>query len=320
MTTEARDSYGVRINGVHPRGILPENVVDIGRFDVQLGSGADVGGAILCRDLSIDGEPFEVQGSIMATGSVVVRGREGGGLVAGPSAARGVFHVDCPARSAHRTKLLGDVSADRVRLNGAAVYGSVLGREVELQNCIIFGSVYAAETLTISDTICSTFIGKHIALRGSVILLLDSAIAYDEVSLEGRLYMAFLQPWFEGTDVDTGLIALGRSDRKLLDLERDGQDIEHMTILSCDDRVVDLLPFEDLVRANSSQLEARIERILDSAGNERRERCGALEAELEQLFEARIWDDAPATETSAEQEADARNDTDWTVHAAPRHD
>lgn len=301
MNPETRDSYGVRIDGIHRRGILPEKVVDVGRFDVHVASGAVIEGAILCRDLNIDGDPFEVHGSIMATGSVVIHCGANSGLIGGPSVAGGVFHVDCANRSGRRVTFLGDVSADRVRLVGAIVLGSVLGREVELYDCLVLGSVYAAENLTIADTLCATFIAQNCTSRNSVILLLDSAIVYDEFSVEGRVFMAFLYPWFGQGSSTAGLIPLSRADRKFLDVEREDQDTEHLTILGCDDRVVDLLPFQDIVGRNSTELEKRIEEILASMPSERCRLCEALEAQLDQLFEARIWSYGPA-ECPAEQE------------------
>ena len=78
--------------------------------------------------------------------------------------------------------LCSDVNAKRVTLRNAYVGGSVYGDEVQLDNCVVIGGVFASKKLEINHSIVGTFNSQQVTLEGMNYLLYPSAFSVEPIN------------------------------------------------------------------------------------------------------------------------------------------
>ena len=255
MPTTEKDSYGSNIKGTLRRSILPEKVLDVGRFDVTMEAESTVMGSIMCRNLELKDTPFQIDGSVMALGSVKAKIGEDDGSVLGPLVAANSILTD-REKTSGTFRVVGDVSSMRVNLDGAFIYGNIFGSNVTLKNCVVLGSIHASQRLEMSRVVCFTFVASQVKIREEVYLLNYAATAVEELNLEGELYVITNIPWREGASGrPLENLRLTEHDIKDLQAEKEQGQVENVHIASLFDRIVDLSSCQEQLATNISWVE-----------------------------------------------------------------
>ena len=83
-----------------------------------------------------------------------------------------------------------DVNAKSVALHNAFVAGSIYADEVQLDNCVVIGGVFATQEIEMSNSIVGTFNTPSIRISGINYLLLPSAFSIEKMvaAADSKLY------------------------------------------------------------------------------------------------------------------------------------
>ena len=168
-------------------GILPERIAELSRSVIVSGETV-VEGPVYAQQLTVEAAPFEVKGAVFTQKELYVNsGVEG----------KVLFHKAVGSASSvvsRSTKceptFCSDINAKSVVLTNAFVTGSVYGDDVELQDCVVIGGVFATQSLVIKNCIIGTFMSPFVEMDGDVQLLLPSVFSVEKVvhSANARLF------------------------------------------------------------------------------------------------------------------------------------
>ena len=177
--------------------ILPQKIAELPR-NVILDGNTVVEGAIYGHRIEIRKGEVEICGAVFAQNEVYVAGDVTGSVVFRKSVG----------------------SAKSVALRNAYVAGSIYADEIDLENCVVIGGVFATSDASINNCIVGTFNTPQVTLQGTVQLLLPSAFTIDTPSTtpDTRLYnlsLADLGALYRGVHEDT------QSGRIPMNLETD---------------------------------------------------------------------------------------------------
>ncbi|MEX0321481.1 MAG: hypothetical protein AB3N63_04940 [Puniceicoccaceae bacterium] len=233
------DGYGATIRGDYARGFLPENIKDLGRFSVSMESGSRIRGGVLCSDLNCKEGPFQIDGAIYASGSIdMVNGREAS-LIGGPvSAGRSILTRMAPYCESP-VRIVGDVGAKRISLEGAVVFGNVSGEDVYLKNSIVFGFAHSASKLRLEDSAAFTFLGNEVEIHGKTGVMHALAAAKRKIEKAGDLYLLSLKSNKDSANEIVPIPCHGNDLRRQIVHKEDGTNQE-LQVFTFFDRIINL--------------------------------------------------------------------------------
>lgn len=278
MNSASRDSYGITVKGTHARSILPEKVVDVGRFDIRIDAEGVIEGGALCTNVEGTGTPFRIDGSLLALGSVrFAAGSSGVGVIHGPTMVNESLLMESKDRTGVTYRIVGDLSAQKVNLKNTVVYGNVMGNNVTLTNCLVFGVVNAENHLKMQDSMAFTFSAGNAELCGKICLLNCSASVTEKLSIAGEILSLAFSLW-DQQDVTRGkMVKLGPEDIKTVKCEKMDGRKETKHIFSCYDRIVDVAKLGTLAAQNINWVEERLIKIVE-------DRTGGVAQDVERVF------------------------------------
>ena len=242
-----KDLYGVTVEGHYVRSLLPEKINDIGRCDVTINPGSIVEGGVFCRDMTVRDGPVDVRGPVLCLGSFEMQGQNPSGTIRGPLAVAKSLLVRTPFAGQCSLRVIGDLSCARVAVDGAFVYGNVIGNSVHLKNSVVLGFVYAQSSLVLENCVAFTFLGNEVRIDGNVFIFNGAAAGIESLSLNGQLHVNAFQRIAQPGD---GLVPIGTADIEQLSGTRPDGSQATFQMASCFDRVVDVKAAQDRMREN----------------------------------------------------------------------
>lgn len=159
--------------------IVPTVQAELSR-PVRIRDGARVQGSIYGETVELSPES-DVDGSIMASESVEIDGGHVHGEVGTPGKV-----------VASDARIDGTVTGKRVTLENCVVRGNVVGTEVILDGCVVLGLATADRSLTLEDSLCYTFRGQGETQVADATVVLPQAIADGALTLETPVRVAGL--------------------------------------------------------------------------------------------------------------------------------
>jgi hypothetical protein len=199
--------------------ILPRGARELAR-DLTLQGNVVVEGAVYARNLEIEDGPVDLMGATYVHEEIHLR-TEAKGIIRFRKAVGTSGRVVCLAPIA-RVWFGADLNAKVVRLKNAFVSASIFGEEVELDNCVVIGGIFATRSLSLNGCIAGTFNSPSVRASRINYLLYPSAFSVEPIALLPEtvfynLTLADLGSLYRGTDQkpNTGKI--------VLDMEVDAQ-------------------------------------------------------------------------------------------------
>lgn len=167
-------------------GILPNKISELTRI-VTISGESIVEGPIYASSLVIEAAPFEVKGAVFTQKELYVNSNVRGEVkfckAVGSASSIVTRAQDC------LTTFCSDVNAKSVILHNTMVCGSIYGDEVELENCVIIGGVFATQSLVIKNCIVGTFISPYIEMDGKIHLLLPSIFSIEKIKYTSTTHL-----------------------------------------------------------------------------------------------------------------------------------
>ena len=155
-----------------------------------------------------------------------------------------------------RTRFSSDVKAKILNLSNTIVYGNVFCDEIELEDSIILGGVYAAKNLKVKDSIVGTFQTARLAMKGNLAILFPFSITEGDAKIEGRLYNLLAPPFKEKR---TGIFEMDEKDVFTLSLEDSESKRSTVRIISPSFRIFDLTEYQNIIRENLERIHEILE-------------------------------------------------------------
>lgn len=192
--------------------ILPKVISELDRSVVIQGN-CIIEGALFAHTLEIENGPFEIQGAVFAQLEVHVNQQAKGSILF--KKAVGSADTIVSLAPGARTVFLSDINAKQVKLRNSYVSGSIFADDVELEDCVVIGGVFASRSLEITNCILGTFNSPVVRVAKLLNLLLPSAFSVEKIiTLPGtsinNLSLADLGALFKGTEqsVNSGKIIM----------------------------------------------------------------------------------------------------------------
>lgn len=167
--------------------ILPEKIAELNRNIIFQGNNV-VEGPIFGHRIEVRKGDLEVQGAAFAQHEFYVSADAEGKVQFKKSVGSANSIVSRAAKC--ELSFAADVNAKSVTLHNAFVAGSIYADEVQLDNCVVIGGVFATQEIEISNSIVGTFNSPVVRLAGINHLLLPSAFSIEKISAaaETKLY------------------------------------------------------------------------------------------------------------------------------------
>lgn len=167
--------------------ILPEKIAELNRNIIFQGNNV-VEGPIFGHRIEVRKGDLEVQGAAFAQHEFYVSADAEGKVQFKKSVGSANSIVSRAAKC--ELSFAADVNAKSVTLHNAFVAGSIYADEVQLDNCVVIGGVFATQEIEISNSIVGTFNSPVVRLAGINYLLLPSAFSIEKITAaaETKLY------------------------------------------------------------------------------------------------------------------------------------
>lgn len=167
--------------------ILPEKIAELNRNIIFQGNNV-VEGPIFGHRIEVRKGDLEVQGAAFAQHEFYISADAEGKV----QFKKSVGSANSIVSRATKCELsfAADVNAKSVILHNAFVAGSIYADEVQLDNCVVIGGVFATQEIEISNSIVGTFNSPVVRLAGINYLLLPSAFSIEKITAaaETKLY------------------------------------------------------------------------------------------------------------------------------------
>lgn len=167
-------------NNVVKGGILPNKFTELSRT-VTVAGETIVEGPLYASRLTIENGPLSITGATFVQQELYVNS-DAKGSATFCKAAGAVISVVSRAKEC-KTTFKSDINSKKIALYNTFVCGSIYGDEVELENCVVIGGVFATQSLIAKNCIIGTFVAPFVELEGDIHLLLPSVF-----SVEGMNY------------------------------------------------------------------------------------------------------------------------------------
>ncbi|MBP5771464.1 MAG: hypothetical protein J6W75_08910 [Bacteroidaceae bacterium] len=160
-------------------GILPNKIAELSRTVNVVGETV-VEGPLYASRITIEAAPFEVTGAVFSQHELYINSDVEGNVVFRKAVGSASSVVSRALKC--QTTFCSDINAKSVMLCNAFVSGSIYADEVNLENCVVIGGVFATQSLSVKDCIVGTFISPFVELDGNVNLLLPSVFSVERVN------------------------------------------------------------------------------------------------------------------------------------------
>ena len=182
--------------------ILPKVVAELDRSVVVQGN-CIIDGALFAHTLEIENGPFEIQGAVFTQLEVHIDQQTKGSILF--KKAVGSADAIVALAPGAKTVFLSDINAKQVKLRNSYVGGSIFADDVELEDCVVIGGVFASRSIEITNCVLGTFNSPVVRVAKLLHLLLPSAFTVEKIiTLPGtticNLTLADLGALFKGTE------------------------------------------------------------------------------------------------------------------------
>lgn len=167
--------------------ILPEKIAELNRNIIFQGNNI-VEGPIFGNRIEVRKSDLEVQGAAFAQTELYVSSDVEGKVLFKKSVGSANSIVSRAARC--ELSFASDINAKSVTLHNTFVAGSIYADEVQLDNCVVIGGVFATQEIEMSNSIVGTFNTPVIRIAGINHLLLPSAFSIERITAaaDAKLY------------------------------------------------------------------------------------------------------------------------------------
>ncbi|MDE7414524.1 MAG: hypothetical protein K2N05_12165 [Muribaculaceae bacterium] len=208
--------------------ILPQKISELTR-NVIFDGNTEVEGAVFGNTIQFRGGDVVVKGAVFAQKEFYISSDVKGEIML-MKAVGSAGSVTARAAGC-RPMFCSDINGKSVSLHNAYVAGSIYADEINLENCVVIGGVFATQEAVISNSIVGTFNTPRVTLEGTVQLLLPSAFTIEPpITAPGtrlfNLSLADLGSMFKGNKQDeySGRIPMNlQTDEVKSNLVEDGQ-------------------------------------------------------------------------------------------------
>lgn len=159
-------------------GILPNKIAELKRT-VNVAGETMVEGPIYADKLTIEAGPFEVTGATFVQHELYIN-NDVNSVVTFRKAVGSSSSIVSRANNC-KTTFCSDVNSKKVVLYNTFITGSVYGDEIELENCVVIGGVFATQSLELKNSIVGTFVSPYAKLAGNISLLLPSVFSIEGI-------------------------------------------------------------------------------------------------------------------------------------------
>lgn len=159
--------------------ILPEKIAELNRNIIFQGNNV-VEGPIFGHRIEVRKGDLEVQGAAFAQHEFYISADAEGKVQFKKSVGSANSIVSRAAKC--ELSFASDVNAKSVVLHNSFVAGSIYADEVQLDNCVVIGGVFATQEVEISNSIVGTFNSPVVRLAGINHLLLPSAFSIEKIT------------------------------------------------------------------------------------------------------------------------------------------
>ena len=166
-------------NHIVKGGILPNKIAELSRTVNVVGETV-VEGPLYASKLTIEAAPFEVKGAVFTQKEIYINNDVEGKVTFKKAVGSATSVVTRATRC--NTTFCSDVNAKSITLTNAFVAGSLYGDEIELDNCVVIGGVFATQSLSVKNSVVGTFISPFVEMDGIIHLLLPSVFSVERVN------------------------------------------------------------------------------------------------------------------------------------------
>lgn len=161
-------------------GILPERAAELAR-SVHVKGNVIIEGGTYADALEIDDGPTEFRNAVYVNRELHVKNTARHPIVF----RKAVASADTVAAFLMGGRVLfgSDINADMVRLKNCYVGGSIYGGEVELEDCIVLGGVFASRKISATNVMVGTFHAPEVTLGGTDYLLYPTAFSVEPMTV-----------------------------------------------------------------------------------------------------------------------------------------
>jgi len=160
--------------------ILPRGSGEISR-DLMLQGNVVIEGAVFARNLEIEDGPTDLMGATYVQDEIHVR-TSAKSLIRFRKAVGSSGRVVCLSPTA-RVCFGADLNSKVVRLRNSFVAGSIFAEEIELDNCVVIGGVFATRNLALNGCLAGTFNSPMVRASKINYLLYPSAFSVEPIAL-----------------------------------------------------------------------------------------------------------------------------------------
>lgn len=159
-------------------GILPMKIAELTRYVTVKGDSV-VDGPTYTSKLNIEDGEVEFKGAVYSQGEIHVASGNSNTVTFRKSVASSQSIVS----RANGCKLVfcSDVNSKEVVLTNAFVGGSIYADEIELNNCVVIGGVFATNSLKLTNCIVGTFNAPFVEADQNISLLLPTAFSQEKM-------------------------------------------------------------------------------------------------------------------------------------------
>lgn len=173
-------------NNIVKGGILPNKISELTRT-VNIAGETIVEGPLYASKLTIEATPFKVTGAVFTQKEIYVNNDVEGEVTFQKAVGSATSIVSRATKC--KTTFCSDVNAKGITLHNAFVAGSLYADEIELDNCVVIGGVFATQSLSIKDSTVGTFISPFVELDGNVNLLLPSVFSVERINYTQQAHL-----------------------------------------------------------------------------------------------------------------------------------
>lgn len=192
--------------------ILPGKTSELNRNIIFKGNNV-VEGAVFGHRIEVRNADLEVQGAVFAQNELYISG-EAKGKVEFKKCVGSANSIVSRAAGCDLT-FNSDINGKSVVLHNAFVAGSIYADEVELDNCVVIGGVFATQSIMLTNSIIGTFNAPSVQIAGIIHILLPSVFSTEKIitTANAKLYnlsLADLGSLYKGTPeaADSGKIEI----------------------------------------------------------------------------------------------------------------
>ena len=158
--------------------ILPEKVAELNRNIIFKGDTV-VEGPVYGHRIEIQQGDLEIQGAVFTQLELYINTEAKGNIAFKKSVGSANSIVSRAANC--KLEFYSDINAKSVTLYNAFVAGSIYADEINLENCVVIGGVFATQDIYLGNCVVGTFNSPAVQIEQTVSLLLPSAFSIEPI-------------------------------------------------------------------------------------------------------------------------------------------